>query len=94
MALSLGVSGGSKIDISLADQVVTIKVDRIHSASHLTLIVKGRKVEIDDKERVEILPEVFVSCGLSQPTRGNRSTRIAFEAPIEIGINRVKKASV
>lgn len=94
MALSLGVTKGSKVEIALADRVVLVKVTNIDSATQLTLEVEGTAVTIDDKERVEILPQVFVSCGLSRPARGNRSTRLAFEAPLEIKINRVKKLNV
>lgn len=94
MALSLGVTKGSKVEITLADRVEVIQVKSIDSATQLMLVVEGKAVAINDKERVEILPQVFVSCGLSRPARGNRSTRLAFEAPLEIKINRVKKLNV
>lgn len=92
MALSLGVSKGSEIVVGLSDREETIQVLDVECGTRVAIKVMGKRLEIDDQERVEVLPEVFVSCGLSNPHRGSRTSRLAFEAPRRIKINRVRKA--
>lgn len=85
MALSLGVSVGSMITIGT-------------NALHVLDIEDGTKIKIqinadaeytiNDQERQEVLPDVFISCGVSSPTRGHRTSRLAIEAPRSIQIDR------
>lgn len=87
MALSLGVSVGSEITIGPVNR---LKVLDIIGGTQVKIEVGGNQFLIDDQERQEVLPEVFVSCGLSAPTRGTHTSRLAFEAPRSIKIDRVK----
>lgn len=88
MALSLGVAVGNKISVGQS----LIRVDQIDEGTkvHITVDDKSSFI-IDDSERQEILPNVFVSCGLSSASRGGNFSRLAFEAPFHIKINRIKK---
>ncbi len=82
MALSIGVSVGSRIDVGghlvqvkalVSPNVVVITVDR------------GDDIVISEEKTVEILPNVKVQSGLG----GNR---LAFDAPKTIRISRVESA--
>lgn len=86
MALSLGVSVGDKIMVGK----VPITILSIASPNIIGLDVGGQTFFVSDAERVEILPEVWVQSGL--PERRFRSeSRLAFEAPREIRIERVRQ---
>lgn len=88
MALSIGVKAGSKIKVkSVRDHIV--EVLNVPSHDRLVISVDGVQFEVTDKQRVEILPRVFVFCG-SKDSRGVESyTRLAFEAPKIVRIERV-----
>lgn len=88
MALSLGVSIGSEITLG-PDNV--LKVLDIVGGTQVKVQINGGKVfDIDDSERQEVLPDVFVSCGLSTTSRGAKTSRLAFEAPLSVKIDRPK----
>lgn len=91
MALSLGISNGSEIEITKGDKVTLLVVNSINGSSKAQIDVGGEVFNITDLERTEILPEVFVSFGKGASARGYRSARLAFEAPLSVKINRVKK---
>lgn len=91
MALSLGISNGAEIEITNGSKVTMLVVNSINGSSKVQIDVGGEVFNITDLERVEILPEVFVSLGKGPSARGYRSARLAFEAPLAIKINRVKK---
>jgi hypothetical protein len=82
MALSLGVSVGSKI--SVGDSKVHVKA----IVTPMLIIVQvdnGPDVLVSDKEAVEILPGVKVFAGLGRKQAGNR---LAFEADRSVSIYR------
>jgi sRNA-binding carbon storage regulator CsrA len=90
MALSLGVAAGSKIIIG--DSL--LKVLSIEDGLTITLDVDGTRYVVNDQERTEILPNVFVSCGQTMPSRtgsSQKTSRLAIEAPRAIQIDRVKR---
>lgn len=86
MAKSIGVTRGSRIRvgsqvvkvISCTPRMVTLCVDH------------GKPLIITEEERVEIIPKVFVFVGV--PDHLNISgSRLAFEAPRDILIDRVRQ---
>ena len=91
MALSIGVSVGSQIDIG-DEHTVTVKSI---SNPHLIVLSVKNKVSGDppvdhlatDQSRAEIIPDVFVSTGDS---RKPGVYRLAFEAPKQIRISRIE----
>lgn len=91
MALSMGVSVGSKIIIGngVADERMMRILDTTNGIVNLQMD-DGKKFIITDFERTEILPNVFVSLGMKKGETSN--TRLAFEAPREIQITRVRES--
>jgi hypothetical protein len=85
MALSLGVSIGSKVQIG--DKLLVIT--DILNGNHISLTYGGKTFLITESERTEIDPTVFVSCGSRDSNRHEKYTRLAFEAPREIQITRL-----
>lgn len=93
MGLSLGVREGSRIIIDQSELVV------MSVSSTLCQVAigasKGRagkigKFDIVATERVEILPGVFCQLGKVDEHGGQSYTRLVFEAPRSIAIERVK----
>jgi len=84
MALSIGVSVGSKIDVG--GHLLQVKEIAPHNLIVIS-IDKGEDMVISELSRTEILPTVFVFVGVGQSGGGNR---LAFEAPKTIRINRVE----
>lgn len=82
MALSIGVSAGSKIDVG--NHCVQVKTV-VHPTLFILNVDGGEDITVTDKERVKILPEVYVFAGVGGAGVGNR---LAFEAPRSIAINR------
>jgi hypothetical protein len=79
MALSIGISVGSQITVG--DHQVRVK--ELSPPNLIVITIDGKEDKmISDKERTEIVPEVFVSTGGAQ-------NRLAFEAPKSIRIKRV-----
>lgn len=87
MALSLGVTDGSKIRVG-SDIVEVVSVV---GTAHIQVRVGGQNHLITDCERTEILPGVFVSCGRNDDRQfgGASFSRLAFEAPRSIEIKRI-----
>lgn len=82
MALSIGVSVGSKIDVGNH----RVKVKAILGPTLFLINVDGGEdITISDKERVKILEDVYVFAGVGGGGVGNR---LAFEAPRSIPIHR------
>lgn len=86
MALSLGVGIGSKIDIG----GVIAEVKDIVPQEYVELIIFGRPYIITSYERVEVIPDVFISLGNVTKYNTSKFSRIAIEAPKDIKIVRVK----
>lgn len=93
MPLSLGVKKGSKIkvDQSMVEVVDVVSLSEIRINVSNGMLRQIKQHTITNEERTEILPEVFVSAGrddgADHSTKGY--TRLAFEAPRRIKINRV-----
>lgn len=86
MALSLGVVIGDLIKIG----EVMVKVRNIEQDNVIVLSMgSGKTVYVSDKERVEILPDVFVQAGLPEK-QWERHSRLAIDAPRSIRIERVR----
>lgn len=90
MALSIGIKKGMVITIGGTAVEVT---DILPDHSLASVRVNGVEHSISTAQRVEILPEVFVSYGCP-PARGGEarlspSPRLAIEAPRHIIIQRV-----
>lgn len=88
MGLSLGVRAGSKILIG-AQEVNVLKVSQTEvEVETFDLIRTRRVVKLTEQERVELFPEVFCSVGKVDLQAGNSYTRLVFEAPRTIAIER------
>lgn len=87
MALSLGVKTGSQMRIGSS----ILRVLEIKNYGRLISIEVGnRRFLIDDEKKTEILPAVFVFCGVTSDWCFERKSKIAFDAPRSIQIDRVK----
>jgi hypothetical protein len=86
MALSIGVSVGSRVDVGG-------HVLEVRALAHPNLIVLGvdggPDVVITEEARKEVLPEVFVQTGVGPTGTGNR---LAITAPKAIRISRIESA--
>jgi hypothetical protein len=85
MALSLEVLAGSEIKIGKS----VLRVLEVIHGTVVNVMVGDRKFVITEEERTEVLPEVFVSCGVKPGWNKDERSRLAFEAPIDIRINRL-----
>lgn len=87
MALSLGVREHDRITIG--DSMV--RVVSISGPNIIGISVNGGDViYVSDTEKIEILPEVWVFCGRSDNQKFEKYSRLAFEAPRSIRIERIK----
>lgn len=88
MALSIGVRFNQKIKVG--DSLLqVVSVDKEQGTIIGLSVNGGPAIYVTEYERVEVLPEVFVSCG--QPHSAYPlDDRLAFEAPRRIRIERVK----
>jgi hypothetical protein len=84
MALSLEVTQGSKIKIGQH----MLEVGEITKGTHITATYKGQTHLITTEERTELEDGVFVSCGSKPQKHHEKRTRLAFEAPRNVKINR------
>lgn len=89
MALSIGVIRGSEIRIG--DSLLL--VGSISQTVVLVTVDGGASIPITDRERKEILPDVFLSLGKIVGAGGG-NTRLAFEAPKSIKIKRWEMVKV
>ena len=86
MALSIGVSTGSRIDV--AGHLVEVK--SIQDPNLIVITVDGgTPIVLQEQQRQEILPGVFVFSGVGEQGGANR---IAFEAPQAIRISRLERS--
>lgn len=86
VALSIGVGKGSRIKVG--DSM--LRVVEIVPGVAISVQLDGNKTfMITDSERTEIMPGVFVQIGLN-PKNVDSGSRLAFEAPRSITINRVR----
>jgi hypothetical protein len=89
VALSIGVKKGRKIKFLLPSKVErTLVVLDVLSSKRVLVEFGGRQLVVTDEERHELMPGVFVSCGMIRESPP-RESRLAFEAPREIRIERV-----
>jgi hypothetical protein len=87
MALSIGVSKGSKIQVGKN----LMRVLEVQDSRHVSIMYGNTRHLITDTERTEVEPGVFLSCGIKQDKETMmNSSRIAFEAPRSVIINRVR----
>lgn len=82
MALSIGVTTNSKIDVG-GHKVLVKSVIRPNLI--ILTVDGGPEITVSENERVQILPEVFVFAGIGGNGVGSR---LAFEAPKSIEIHR------
>jgi hypothetical protein len=85
MALSIGVSQGTKIIVDKYE----LLVEDVPKATHVQVLFRDKRYIVTDEERIEIYPNVFLSCGLSDERKHDHNSRLAFEAPRSIFIERV-----
>ena len=85
MALSLGITKGSKIQVGGS----IIEVVDVSNGTHVQVVIGQQKFLITDCERTEVLPNVFLSCGVSEEKSFGSFSRIAIEAPKEVKIRRI-----
>ena len=85
MALSLGMDIGERLIIGES----TLRVTDIAQGYIFTLDVDGKEYVVADRDRVQILPEVFARSGLNRENIiSQRSGRLALEAPHSLSIRR------
>lgn len=89
MALSLGVRKGFKWSI---DRDI-LRVKEVVNAKTIIVTINNRTdYTITDLERIEILPDVFIQCGVVDGVFVEPgSSRLAIEAPRSIIIERVSR---
>lgn len=85
MALSLGVKVGAVVGIG----EYFLKVLDIINPTNVLISVRGEEFRLSDLEKVEVLPNVSISCGPSKFFE--KYARLAIEAPRHIQINRISK---
>jgi len=85
MALSIGVSIGSKILVG--GHLLVVK-NLVHPNLIVISVDRGEDIVISDKANTEILPGVEVFSGIGMGGGGNR---LAFTAPKSIRISRVEE---
>ena len=85
MALSIGVQKGSKLLVG--GQTVEV-LDIVYGHS-MAVAAGGKTHQVNDQERTEILPNVYVSYGKNLRRPNQPGARLAFEAPRSIRINRL-----
>lgn len=110
MALSLGVKKDDEIKIggrAIRDTegvVVrveggkTVRVEAVSGVDSIHLDVEGKKYVVTNATRTEILPNIFVQSGRDESAYASHSTnqytRLCFEAPRAVTINRVPRKKV
>lgn len=85
MAWSTGVKRGDKIKV--AGTLVLVK--EVLPGKAVVIVVGADEHIITDQERVQIIPSVFVSLGKIPVNGANSGSRLAFEAPRSIKLQRV-----
>lgn len=84
MALAIGVSRGSKIDVG--GHVIEVK--ELTSPNLIVISVDNQPdIVISEMENKPILPDVLVQVGVS---KGGAYNRLAFTAPMSIRISRIE----
>lgn len=91
MALSLGVRAGSQVILTDHEGLAhTLTVRRINSAVDIDVAVDGQDFKLTDQERVAVIPDCFVFSGAREGRGDEEYTYLAFEAPRDIRIDRVR----
>jgi hypothetical protein len=87
--LSLGVQAGSHIAITTCPDMLVV-TDIIDNGLQGKFELGSQTFVVSDEERVEVWPEVFVFCGISKGMDWHlkNKSKLAFEAPLDIRINR------
>lgn len=85
MALSIGVRGGKRVRIG--KHILTIL--EVIAPDKVRVAFNGREFLVTDLERVKLMEDVYVSCGKADNVVYEAYTRLAFEAPREIRIERI-----
>jgi hypothetical protein len=85
--LSLGVQKDSRI--SIGPYVMRV-IEVLGDGRLVSIEVADQRFMISEEERTEVLPEVFVFCGVPNTWNSSFRSRLAFEAPIAIRINRIE----
>jgi hypothetical protein len=96
MALSLGVKQGSEIILTAntgdGPRRATLRVRRIIDAHNLVVGVDtGPDIALSALERVEVFPKCYAYSGAHDGRGDADYTYIAFEAPREVRIDRVRR---
>jgi sRNA-binding carbon storage regulator CsrA len=89
MSLSLGVRTGGQIKIG--DDMLTVS-SVARDGLTVRVNVRGREYQLSDEEKTEVLPDVYVFCGVSAHTPWGLPFRskLAFDAPRVIQIDRIQ----
>lgn len=87
MALSIGVSTGSRI--SLGNHVLKVE-DVVNPTTIVVSVDGGKEVTVTDQQQTEVAPNVHVFAGVGGRDKGGSGTRLAFNAPKEIEIRRLE----
>jgi hypothetical protein len=86
MALSIGIKKNSRVLVGGSHLLV---VKEIIAPTQVRVEFDERSILVTDLERAKLMDDVFVSCGLLPPNSTNHYSRLAFEAPREIRIERL-----
>lgn len=84
MALSIGVRKGSKIKVGEC----MLEVLALPETNQITVSFDGKQHTLTDEERILLAPDVYASVGKTDASLGVHYSRIAFEAPRRIRIER------
>ena len=88
-ALSLGVQAGSNIKIG-NDMLYVVEI--LNNGLQVLVDVGGKRFVLSDDEKIEVLKDVFIFCGVSAG-RGwimAHKSKLAIEAPLDILIDRLE----
>jgi hypothetical protein len=89
MALSIGVHVGSRIKVG--QKVLTVH-EIIRPDAVSVSVDDGPQFILSDQYSTEIAPEVRVFCGMARNSE-HQASRLAFEAPRSVKINRIEDVS-
>jgi hypothetical protein len=86
MALSLGVKAGSQVRVGTS-MLRVLKI--LAGGKSISIEVDDRYYLIGNQEKTEILPLVFVFCGIVGDWNSPLKSRLAFDAPRAVEIERI-----
>ncbi|WP_158934115.1 hypothetical protein [Burkholderia sp. S171] len=86
MALSLGVQAGSQVKIG-SSILHILKIS--NGGKSISVKLNDQTFDVGNQQKIEILPSVFVICGVVGDWDSSSKSRLALDAPRSVKIERV-----